>query len=68
MTLYNIDENDVIETMELTANECGDYGKQEILNEDLIYKYGYPLKVVFIKENEDYVIISAYPLIKGKKK
>jgi len=39
-------------------------GKHEVVNDRVSSKYGFPLKVVFVKENDNIVVITAYPLRK----
>ncbi len=41
-------------------------GKYEKVNHDLSNKYGYPLKIVFVIEENDIIVITAYPVKKGR--
>ena len=66
MKLYDIDETDV-EDVVLTKvlGSPGIVGRVEVVEERFENKYRYPLKVVFVVENEQIEIVTAYPL-KGK--
>lgn len=67
MQLYKIDEDDVRRTIESAKMSKGlRTGKHEEVNHDLKDKYGYPLKVVFLVENERVMVLTAYPLRRGK--
>ncbi|MDA8213832.1 MAG: DUF4258 domain-containing protein [Nitrospiraceae bacterium] len=69
MQLYKIDENDVKITIEnVLSNEGITSGKHEKVNQDLSEKYGYPLKVVFLIEDEDIIVLTSYPLKKERGK
>ncbi len=67
MCLYKIDEKDVRNTIESIIIDKGlIVGKHEEVNYDLKIKYGYPLKVVFVMENDRIEVITAYPLKKER--
>jgi hypothetical protein len=38
------------------------------VNEELSKKYGYPLKIIYSKENDKIVVITAYPLKKERQR
>lgn len=66
--LYKIEEKDVTETIEDYIARVGTgSGKHEVINKNLSNKYGYPLKIVFSKENDKIIIVTAYPLRKERK-
>ncbi|BCB96013.1 hypothetical protein JZK55_09350 [Dissulfurispira thermophila] len=65
--LYSIDEGDVRNIIETMLLDIGaDVGKYEKINYSLSEKYGYPLKVVFLVEGKDIIVITAYPLKREK--
>jgi len=67
MRLYKIDEKDVRNTIESIIIDKGlIVGRHEKINYDLKIKYGYPLKVVFVIENDRVEVITAYPLKKER--
>jgi len=69
MSLYRIDESDVIETIKremtsmITMSET-----RTAVNRDLSSKYGFPLKVVFVHEGHTVIVVSAYPVKKEREK
>lgn len=66
--LYKIEEKDVHESIEDYIARGGlPSGKHEVINKNLSNKYGYPLKIVFSKENDKIIIVTAYPLRKERK-
>ena len=68
MLLYKIEENDVIETIKAyVADKVLTAGKQEIVDKTMSQKYGYPLNIAFSKENDKIVVITAYPLRRGRR-
>lgn len=68
MLLYKIEENDVIETIKAyVADKALTAGKQEFVDKAMSQKYGYPLKIAFSKENDKIVVITAYPLRRGRR-
>lgn len=69
MQLYKIDERDVGDTIDyVIGNEGLGAGKHERVNYNFKSKYGYPLKVVFVIEENGIEIITAYPLRKERTK
>jgi hypothetical protein len=68
MNLYNLTENAVVSVIK-QQNPNVDFlsGKYEILG-DKKTLHGYPLKVVFSCENNEVIVITAYPLKRGIKK
>jgi len=66
--LYNIDEKDVIETIEKTRRERRTIGREEVINRELSEKYGHPLKVIFSSENDRITVITAYPFIRRQER
>ncbi len=68
MQRYKVEEDDVIMTLKsYVADKQLISGKQEVINKKMSGKYGYPLKVIFSKENDKIVVITAYPLRKKRK-
>lgn len=66
--LYNIDENDVIETLgTYLSNREMATGKHEVVNKNLSKKYQHP-KVAFSVENDKIIVVTAYPLKKERRK
>ena len=70
MSLYRIDEFDVIETIkrEGMAGMINAGEKRTAVNRDLSSKYGFPLKVVFVHEGQAVIVVSAYPVRKERGK
>ncbi len=69
MKLYTIDESDVTVTIShAIQNETAEAGKKVAINKDLTAKYGYPLKVVYMRDGGKIVVVSAYPLRKERSK
>lgn len=67
MQLYKIDENEVRQTIQSAImNNRLTSGKHEWVNHDLKDKYGYPLKVIFLMENDKAIVLTAYPLKKER--
>ena len=67
MKLYDIDEQDVVESVMNNLNRVGTAaGKKEIVDEKYKQKYLYPLKTVFVVESELVTIVTTYPM-KGKR-
>jgi len=64
MLLYNIDESDVVETIRNSDLFIEGQNKIEVMNNEMAEKYGYPLKVVFTRKNDDVIVISAFPFIR----
>ncbi len=64
MLLYNIDESDVVETIRNSDLDIEGQNKIEVVNKEMADKYGYPLKVVFTRKNDDVIVISAFPFIR----
>lgn len=67
MNLYNIDEKDVLDTVQNLSLKGEVAGKKEVINENLSLKYGYPLKVIFSSENDKIIVVSVYPFIRRHK-
>jgi len=68
MQLYKIEEKDVIEAIEgYIADKALTSGKREVVNKNISSKYGYPLKIVFSKENDKIISVIAYPLRKERR-
>ncbi|MEO0271942.1 MAG: DUF4258 domain-containing protein [candidate division WOR-3 bacterium] len=68
MKLYNIDKNDVIDTLNIYAEDINKKEEEiiELLNTAMSEKYKYPLKVVCAIENDTVYVITAYPLKRGR--
>jgi hypothetical protein len=68
MGLYNIDESDVITTInrEIKEETSGE-DRRSVVNQDLSSKYGFPLKVVFIQTGQGIIVISTYPVRKERR-
>jgi hypothetical protein len=68
MALYGIQGQDVIDVVCRAREKDGArLGKRETVDIGLSSKYRYPLKVVFLEEPNKLVVISAYPLKKGRR-
>lgn len=68
MQLYKINDDDVIKAVTNYSKEkSGQGGRQEIIDKDLSDKYRYPLKVIFSRENDRIIVLTAYPLRKERK-
>lgn len=67
MNLYQIEESDVIETINRAVREGASGGDRQIaINKDLSSKYGFPLKIVFILQKQSIIVVSAYPVRKER--
>ena len=67
MRLYKIDELDVRNAIESAIMHKGlAEGKSQTVNYELRKKYRYPLKVVFVVQNDNIMVITAYPLKKER--
>lgn len=65
--LYNILENDVLNIInKFLTNRIIKDGKSEII-ENFKLKHKYPLKIVFEKNKTEVIVITVYPLKKGRK-
>ena len=67
MKLYGISKEDVLNVLRNGERETSEDGKLTCLH-DINQKFKYPVKVVTAHSDEGFVIISAYPFIKRKKK
>ena len=69
LKLYKINENDVISSIKHELSRVKNKIKYEItVNGTYIRRYKYPLKIIFIKKESDIIVITVYPLKKGKRK
>ena len=66
MQLYDISENDIYRALEEGARGITPDGKTYFID-DRQKKFKYPLKVVAIQQGDLLLIITAYPLKKGRK-
>ena len=67
MALYEISETTVqaiIENREKDDSFSG--GKNEVIDYQMLSRHGYPIKVVFAREEGYLTVITAYPLRRGK--
>ncbi|NQT24935.1 DUF4258 domain-containing protein [candidate division KSB1 bacterium] len=60
MKLYDISEEDVIKLLDLAENV------EETSVTHIMPGYKYPIKVVFKEENGDIIVVTAYPLKRGR--
>ena len=68
MKLYSISQDDILSVIEEKNPELEfSQGKHEIIGKNVCSQDGYPIKVVFSCERDKIVIITAYPLKKGRK-
>ena len=65
MALYRIREDDVTKVIETGIMESLKEGKVSFVAE-LEAKFRYPIKVVGIEEEGSFLVITAYPLKKGR--
>ncbi len=69
MDLYGISETTILSIIE---NQIGvsdvREGQHEIVAKEVVTKHGYPIKVVFSREEKEIIIITAYPLKRGLRK
>lgn len=69
LKLYKINENDVINSINRELSRVKNKIKHYIIvNGTYIRRYKYPLKIIFIKKESDIIVITVYPLKKGKRK
>ena len=66
MKLYHITENDVKFVIDQGRREISHSGRISIIH-DVGGKFKYPIKVVGIHQEESFLVITTYPLKKGKK-
>ena len=68
LKLYKIDSTDV-ETVinNWLKNRSVLNDKETIIARELKQKYGYPLKIIFVVEGSEIVLVTAYPVKKEKK-
>ena len=66
MELYSITENDIKSVI--------DQGKKEVLQDgkisitcDVSGKFEYPIKVIGIQDGESFLVVTRYPLKRGRK-
>lgn len=64
MKLYNISKSDVINVLKSLKSYELNFAKNEVIA--TVNKFVYPIKVIFEKKKEGYVIITAYPLKRGR--
>jgi len=67
MLLYKIEERDVVKAIMACELDKFISGKHEIIDKELSERYGYPLKLVFSKEDDRIMVITVYPLRKERK-
>ena len=60
MKLYGISEKEVIKLLDFTRKMNGTFVTRSMPG------FKYPIKVVFKEENEDIVVVTAYPLKRGR--
>ena len=67
MRLYNLSEDIVITIIQQQKpNFHFSEGRHEIVSDRQFSQKGYPIKVVFASETQKILVITAYPLKKGK--
>jgi hypothetical protein len=67
MRLYGISEEDVLNVLRNGRKETSGDGKIFFLH-DINEKFKYPIKVITVQGDKAFVIVSAYPLKKRRKK
>jgi len=68
LKLYDIGESDIIEVVELYLQTEGlKKGRYVVISEELAAKYGLPIKVVFVIEEDEVIVVTAYPLKGGRR-
>ncbi|MCK4619339.1 MAG: DUF4258 domain-containing protein [Desulfobacterales bacterium] len=67
MKLYGISEEDVLNVLRNGRKETSGDGKIFFLH-DINEKFKYPIKVITVQGDKAFVIVSAYPLKKRRKK
>jgi hypothetical protein len=67
MKLYGISEEDVLNVLRNSRKETSGDGKIFFLH-DINEKFKYPIKVITVQGDKAFVIVSAYPLKKRRKK
>lgn len=68
LKLYNIYEDDIIEFINYYIQTTGiKEGKHIEIIERLVMKYGFPIKVVFVVEEDRVIVVTAYPLKGGRR-
>lgn len=66
MKLYGLSEDDVFSVIRhVSADLAFAEGKHEIIGENVFSQSGYPIKVVFLCQGDQLIVITAYPLKKG---
>ncbi|WP_448384650.1 hypothetical protein [Desulfosoma sp.] len=67
MALYGISETTIRAIIE--SRERGDFsleGKIEVIDYQMLSRHGYPIKVVFTRDEDRLTVITAYPLRRGR--
>ena len=68
MALYEISESTVQAIIEgQEKNGWPSLGKYEVIDYQTVSRLGYPIKVVFVREEDRITVITAYPLRRGRK-
>ncbi len=69
MNLYNISEESVSAIIDQRLQDPGSGdGKYEVVENAFSEDHDYPIKVIFSKEKELVIVITAYPLKRGVEK
>ncbi|MEX1274809.1 MAG: DUF4258 domain-containing protein [Bacteroidota bacterium] len=69
MKLYRLAEKDVVDAILRSEASGGRSGAtRNLIDFKMDAKYGYPLKIVYVRERARVVVITAYPVKKGKRR
>lgn len=68
LKLYRIEEKDVVSAIESSSKQKHASSEERIwvVDKSLAVNYLYPIKVVFVQEHGRIVVVTAYPVKKGK--
>lgn len=66
LKLYKLNEKDVADAIEVYLTKARVLEKASFVDDRFRKKFGFPLKVVLKREKGVVVVITAYPLKKGK--
>ena len=66
MKLYSITGDDIKSVIEQGKREISQSGNKTSIIHRIPAKFKYPIKVIGVEEGDSFLVISAYPLKKGK--
>jgi hypothetical protein len=67
MKLYDINEDDIKFVLDQGKREILSGGRKVTITHSMKEKFKYPIKVIGIEKGKEFLLVTAYPLKKGKK-